>query len=265
MLKVYEHPLSPYAQKVKLALYEKKIPFEAILANPLNLEEGTAADFAASSPRLEVPSLVDGDVKIFDSTIILEYIEDKWPEPALRPVSPAARARGRMIEEMCDTYYEAITWGVAEIRFFGRASGAFADELQARASEQIAGANAWLERHLADKPYFDGDRLGLTDVCVQPFVGGAAGLGFAPASGSKLAAWAERMTQRDSVQRCAAAVMEIMSAAAGLEQISKILESGAFKREYRDHRLEWMLRSGGKQIVLDGMSRGNIRFAIQLS
>ena len=39
---------------------------------------------------------------------------------------------------------------------------------------------------------------------------------------------------------------------------------GLFVREYRDHRLEWMLRSGGRQVVLDGMDKRNIRFAIEL-
>ena len=50
MLKLYEHPLSPYAQKVKLALYEKGIGFEAVVPNFLG--GGVEAEFAASSPRL---------------------------------------------------------------------------------------------------------------------------------------------------------------------------------------------------------------------
>jgi glutathione S-transferase/RNA polymerase-associated protein len=41
------------------------------------------------------------------------------------------------------------------------------------------------------------------------------------------------------------------------------VEQGLFVREYRDHRLEWMLRSGGRQIVLDGMTKGNIRFSVE--
>src|SRR5206468_2797728 len=66
--------------------------------------------FAAANPRLEVPALVDGDTRVFDSTIILEYIEDRWPTPPLLPVAPAERARVRMLEELCDTYVEPISW-----------------------------------------------------------------------------------------------------------------------------------------------------------
>src|SRR5262245_41990158 len=134
MIKVYEHPLSPYAQKVKIALYEKGVPFEAVIPNLLG--GGADEGFTASSPRLEVPSLIDAETQVFDSTIILEYIEDKWPQPPLLPAAAAERARVRMLEELCDTYYEAINWGVAEIRVFGRASGELAERLLARAGAQ---------------------------------------------------------------------------------------------------------------------------------
>jgi glutathione S-transferase/RNA polymerase-associated protein len=48
------------------------------------------------------------------------------------------------------------------------------------------------------------------------------------------------------------------------EMIPQLVESGMFKREYRDHRLEWMLRSGGVDIVLEGMRKGNVRFSSEL-
>ncbi|WP_300556589.1 glutathione S-transferase family protein, partial [Maricaulis sp.] len=91
MITLYEHPLSPYAQKVKIALREKGVPFE--VAMPEGIGAGsTGGAFAEAAPRREVPALIDGDVSLFDSTIILEYIEDKWPEPSLFPADPAARA-----------------------------------------------------------------------------------------------------------------------------------------------------------------------------
>jgi len=47
--------------------------------------------------------------------------------------------------------------------------------------------------------------------------------------------------------------------------IPQLVESGLFKREYRDHRLEWMVRSGGVDIVLEGMRKGTIRFSTELT
>jgi len=258
MLHLFEHPLSPFAQKVKIALYEKNISFEASIPDMFGSPERTFLD---SSPRREVPALVDGDVSVFDSTISLEYLEEKWPAPALLPRSPAERARARMIEELCDTYFEAINWGIAEIRVFGRAKGELAETMIAAAGRQISGLHSWLGRQLGDRPYFGGDAFGWGDLSVQPYVAAAALSGFPPTSGSALAAWLARVAARPSVERTAAAALEALASFANL---GPIVESGLFVREYRDHRLEWMMRSGGAQVVLDGMARKNIRFAIEL-
>jgi len=257
MIVLHEHPLSPYAQKVKIALYEKRVTFETSLPD---IVSGDVGDFAALNPRLEVPTLVDDGFAVFDSTIILEYVEDRWPTPPLLPKNPADRARVRMIEDVCDTYYEAINWALMEIRAFGRASGALADRLVARAAEQTAGVNAWLERKLADQLYFNGQVFGWGDLAVVPAVGGAILNGNGPAAGSPLAAWFARVQERPSVARTLAAAQESLG---GFEMLPRLIQSGVFKREYRDHRLEWMMRSGGVEVVLEGMRQGNIRFSTE--
>jgi glutathione S-transferase len=259
MVKLFEHPLSPYVQKVKLALLEKGIPFETEIPDIL---AGGSAEFAATNPRLEIPALVDGDVKVFDSTIILEYLEDKWPSPAMLPSSPAERARVRMIEELCDTYYEAVNWAMYEIRVFKRATGDLAETLLARAGEQVAGINARLERELAGRQYFNGTAFGWGDLSVFPAVNAAAFNGFPPAASSALEGWLERVRVRPSAQKVMASAAESMT---GFDMLPQLIESGHFVREYRDHRLEWMMRSGGAQIVLDGMTKRNIRFSVELS
>ena len=143
MVNVYEHPLSPYAQKVKIALREKAVAFEVAMPGGLGAV-GAGAEFLAANPRAEVPVLVDGETAIFDSTIILEYIEDKWPNQAMLPPSPAERARVRMIEEVMDTHFEAINWGMGEINWFRRASGELAETLKSNAARQTQGLFSWL-------------------------------------------------------------------------------------------------------------------------
>jgi glutathione S-transferase/RNA polymerase-associated protein len=258
VITLYEHPLSPYAQKVKIFLLEKGIPFEA--KTPNIGVPGDQSDFATGNPRAEVPLLIDGATRVFDSTIICEYLEDKYPHKPLRPASAEERARVRMIEDTLDTIYEGVTWAVFEIEGWGRASGALRDSLLKRAAEQIASFNRWLERELGSRTWFNGDSFGWGDACAYPFVAGAAGQGNPPASGSKLAAWLARVMQRPSVQRCAADIAQVQTGM-GVEVLRQLVASGAFKREYRDHRLEWMLRSGGVSIVLEGMQKNNIRFS----
>lgn len=259
MVVLHEHPLSPYAQKVKIALGEKQVPFETRLPDILG---GNLEAFAAMNPRLEVPALVDGDTAVFDSTIILEYIEERWPEPRLLPATPAERARVRMLEELCDTYYEAINWACFEITVFQRATGDHADRLMARAHAQRAGINAYLDRALGGRTWFTGDAFGWGDLAVAPFVHAAAFTGAPPAAGSPLEAWLERVRSRPSVSGTFEAAQQSMG---GFEMLPHLIASGQFKREYRDHRLEWMMRSGGVEIVLEGMRKGNIRFSQELA
>ena len=153
---LYEHPLSSYAQKVKIALREKGLAFS--LETPETLGTGIASGpFGEANPRVEVPVLVDGEARIFDSTIILDYLEEKWLTPPLLPRDPAARAAARMVEDVCDTHYEAINWGLGEIRWFGRAEGALADTLRVAAASQTAQLQDWLVKRLGKRDWFTGE------------------------------------------------------------------------------------------------------------
>lgn len=253
---VYEHPLSPYAQKVKISLWEKGVPFEARL--PEGIGTGaTAGGFAKANPRGEVPALIHGDVEIFDSTIILEYIEYVWPEPAMLPKSAAERARVRMIEDVMDTQFEAITWGLGELNFFRRAEGTLKEAMEAKARQQAEAFFGVLEGYLGQREWFNGDRFGWGDLSVVPYLNGAAGFDIKPAAGSRLAAWHARANARESVAR---AQSESVASITGMNQVDQAVKAGLFKRQYRDHRLEWMMKTGGLDIVLGGLKAGNIRF-----
>ncbi len=253
---LYDHPLSPYARKVRIALREKGVPFELKLPGGLGAG-GAAGEFVDANPRAEVPALIDGEARIFDSTIILEYIEDNWPTPPLLPHGAAERARVRMIEEVMDTHYEAINWAMGEINWFRRAEGAAAEALKATAERQTQGFFSWLERQLGNRDWFNGASFGWGDLCVVPYVAASASMGFRPAEGSALAAWLGRTLQRPSVRQTIDEALAFNREASG---VAEAVASGAFKREYRDHRLEWMMKSGGVEIVLKGLEAGNIRF-----
>src|ERR1700676_3928104 len=141
-----QHPLSPYAQKVRIALREKGQSFEARL--PARPTSGQSSDETAVTPRLEFPVFIHGNMRIFDSTIILQYIEDVFPDPPLLPLEPAERARARMIEDICDTHYEAINWGLSEVRSFGRGGASLGPKLREKGVEQIRHIQSWLSQQL---------------------------------------------------------------------------------------------------------------------
>jgi glutathione S-transferase/RNA polymerase-associated protein len=257
MLKLYEHPLSAYAMKVKIALNEKGIEYETAI--PDGMSTGTAGgEFADANPRAEVPTLVDGDFRVFDSTVILEYLEEKWPSAPLLPKAPVDRARVRMIEDVMDTQYEQNNWGTFEVLRYKRASGALADKLLAYGKQNIEQLQAWLGRALGDRPWFNGDAFGWGDLAVIPYLNRSAGYGYLPPKGSTLSGWFERVNQRDSVARVKA---QMQAAIDKMPDLSQMLASGQIVRQYRDHRLEWMIASGGLAVVVEGLEKGTIRFS----
>lgn len=254
MLTLYEVAISPYVQKVKIALREKSIPF-ALESAELGVAD---SPLASVNPRCEVPTLVDGDVRVFDSTIILEYIEDRWPEPPLLPKDPGQRARVRAIEEVCDTEFDAINHGLTEVVLFGRAGDELAESMRGRAKADTSSMLAFLGRELGDREFFDGDRFGRADIAVLPHLNNAVVLGNGPLAGSPLDGWRKRVNGRASVVQTLA---EAKAALALLKAAVSAIAEGRAARLYRDHRLEWLMRAGGLPIVMDGLARKTIRFS----
>lgn len=253
---LFDHPVSSYAQKVRIALREKDIPFDFKTPDGLGTGQDNEA-FLNANPRLEVPALVDGDFKIFDSTVILQYIEDKYPERPLLPTGAKGRAHARMIEDVCDTQFEAINWGYSEIVYQKRASGELADKLVEEIRHQSSQVQAWLEAKLGDTPYFNGDSFGYADACVAPMLNRSVLTGNGPAAGSPLQKWHERIQERPSIKTTFEEVTEGMKRMANL---GDYFQKEGRSREYRDHRLEWMIKSGGIDVIVAGLKNKTIRF-----
>ena len=256
MLHLLDHPVSSYAQKVKIALREKDIPFRAEL--PEDFGTGRAdGPLGQASPRAEVPVLIDGDMRIFESTVILEYIEERWSEPPLLPRDLALRAQARITEDVCDCQYEAVNWGYAEVLWYGRAAGALADRLRAEAARQTALLQDWLVARLGGSEWFGGAAFGWADAAAAPMVNRSVHYGLGPASGGALAEWHRRLCARPSV---AATFAEFEAGVVRVRASPDLYRTGGRRREYRDHRLEWMIKSGGIDVVLEGLRADNVRF-----
>lgn len=101
-MKLYSMPLSPYSARVRGAVYAKNLPVE-IVAPPADWR--TSLDYRALNPFVRVPVLVlDDGTTIPESGVIVEYLEDAFPEPSLRPHSPKELARVRLITQVADLY-----------------------------------------------------------------------------------------------------------------------------------------------------------------
>jgi glutathione S-transferase len=103
-MKLYSGPLSLYARKVEIALHEKGLAYQRVMV-PFNQQVGYSPrnpEVLASNPKGQVPVLVDDDLTLYDSTVILEYLGDAYPAPPLLPDLPKARAMCRQLELFAD-------------------------------------------------------------------------------------------------------------------------------------------------------------------
>jgi glutathione S-transferase len=99
-MKLYSAPLSLFSRKVEIALREKAITFEREMV-PFSQTRGYEPRhpaILAVNPKRQVPVLIDGDLALFDSTLIFEYLEDLRPSPPLYPADVRMRARCRLLE-----------------------------------------------------------------------------------------------------------------------------------------------------------------------
>lgn len=261
---LYDHPVSSYAQKVRMALRHKNLPFDK--ETPQNLGAGGPdAAFSSANIRMEVPALIDGDFKVFESSAILLYLEDKFTDeshPTLfpEPSTPQNKAEARMIESIMDTHYEAINWALGEIFAFKRAEGDEAERLKAAAAEQTYQIQDWLVTKLGDKPFFAGQSIGYADFAVAPILNRSVIAGNGPKEGSPLQLWHKRVSEVPCIAETFKEVAEAIPKMAAMGG-SAFQKGSGRRREYRDHRLEFMIKNGAIDIVQKGLADDNIRFS----
>jgi glutathione S-transferase len=96
-----------FGAKAEIAAHEKGLEFELVMVpfEMKTLYQPKHPEVLRINPKRQVPVLVDGDLEIFDSTQIFEYLETIRPEPALWPADPKERARARLLEHKSDEVY----------------------------------------------------------------------------------------------------------------------------------------------------------------
>ena len=151
--------LSPYALSVFVALREKALPFEMLTVD-LDAGAHRAAQFAKASITQRVPTLIDGDFALSESSAIDEYLEDAYPATPLYPSDTRARARARQVQawlrsDLMPIRQERST----EVVFYGPVKRPLSAEARASAARLFAGAGELLG---SDGTLFD--RWSIVDV-----------------------------------------------------------------------------------------------------
>lgn len=153
-LKLVSHLLCPYAQRVRIVLAEKSIEHEIEIIDLANPPDW----FLKISPRGKVPLLQVGEVVLFESAVIAEYL-DELQAPSLHPADPLQRARSRAWIEFASSQLDVVA------RLYSRPDRAgFYREVAV-----LQQGLARLERALGAGPYFNGARFSLVDAAFAPF------------------------------------------------------------------------------------------------
>ncbi len=189
-LKLISHKLCPYVQRAVIALTEKGIPFERI-----DIDLASKPDwFLKISPLGKTPVLVVGDKAIFESAVILEYLEETQPNP-LHPADALARAEHR-------GWIEFGSAVLNDIAGFYAAK----DEATFKAKAvQLEQRFARLEARIIAAPWFDGEKFSLVDAVFGPVFryfdtfDGIADFGIFSGK-PKLAQWRKSLAARPSVR-----------------------------------------------------------------
>jgi len=197
MIKLYDHPDCPFAQKVRVVLAEKELEYEKVFVD-LRAGEQRAPEFLKLNPYGKVPVLIDDDLVVYDSTIINEYLEDEYPAPSLMPEDSAGRARARMWEDFCDNSFLPVTTLV--LTELGKPEAERDGERLKRYQAEVSRALARVEGQLEGKEYLIGE-FSLADVAFAPrvLVLPQMGIDLDPRL-QRVAAWIDRLRQRASVQ-----------------------------------------------------------------
>lgn len=214
MLKFYYSRLSINARRVWVTLLEKKLEFEPILLK-LNGDQFQPS-FLELNPFHHIPVLVDGDLKIFESLAILDYLEAKFPDPSFIAVKAEDIAKMRMIELVTVNELPPISIVLMKQML----DVAVEEQKIKQARESMATVLQYFEDSLGEEhAYFIAEKLTYSDIVAGTAVAAIPRLGISLEPYPKVTQWLENLNQRSSWQQTAVSSAEIEKSKAIMKAI----------------------------------------------
>ncbi|MCD8525444.1 MAG: glutathione S-transferase N-terminal domain-containing protein [Gammaproteobacteria bacterium] len=177
-----------YGHQVKIVLAEKGVSAEHVFVSSDDAPEV----LAELNPYGTFPTLVDRDLVLFNASIILEYLDERFPHPPLLPIYPVARARARLMMYRIEREW----YRPANILL----SGASSSEDLAQAREDLLQSLLGVAKTFDESPYFLNDEFSLIDCVVAPllFRLGRMKISFPAGKAKSIEAYMDRIFNRDS-------------------------------------------------------------------
>lgn len=183
MMTLYSGTTCPFSQRCRIVLFEKGMDFQVIDVDLQNKAE----DLAAINPYNQVPVLVERELVLFESNIINEYIDERFPHPQLMPADPVMRARARLF------LYRFEQELFAHLAPINSGNQKAADKARAIIRDNLT----QLVPIFAKQKYMLGDEFSMLDVAIAPLLWRLDHLGIElPKQAAPLLKYAERIFSR---------------------------------------------------------------------
>jgi len=184
---LYSNPHSAYSHRVRLVLMEKNITVDIDDADPGTLPE----DVIDLNPYGTLPTLIDRDLVLYESRIVMEYLDERFPHPPLLPVDPVSRATTRL-------YLWRIDYDWYRLMNIILAEGKDATKARKQLKERLV---TW-SSIFSGKPFFMSDEYTLVDCSIAPLLWRLPQLKIElPSQASAITDYADRLFARDGFQQ----------------------------------------------------------------
>jgi RNA polymerase-associated protein len=155
---LFSAPDEPASHRTRIVLAEKDVEIEVVSVTPGRFPD----DLLDLNPDHTLPTLVDRDLVLYDSRIIIEYLDERFPHPPLMPVDPVSRAQFRLALHRIERDW----YGLAAKLDKEGPQGADAPRLRSELSDLILQTADFVR----NKPYFMSDEISLVDVTIAPLL-----------------------------------------------------------------------------------------------
>jgi glutathione S-transferase len=194
---LYDAVPSSNSDRVKIALHEKGLPYERVTLN-LAKKDQKRPEFLKLNPYGKVPVIDEDGQVLFESCIINEYLDEKYPNPPLTPKDPYLRGRGRVLVDYALNYVHEPYWALRGemLKPEAERNAAVVDQKRQSLRELLR----YLEDALADKNYFLGE-FSLADIAIVPrFLRMETYVALPATTLPRLGDWLKRVKDRPSVR-----------------------------------------------------------------
>jgi stringent starvation protein A len=154
----FSDPRDHYSHRVRMVLAEKGVTVDIVDVDPDNKPE----DLAEINPYNSVPTLLDRDLVLYESAVIMEYLDERFPHPPLLPVYPVARAQSRLLIHRIEKDWSHRV----DLLMVGKGR----ETVLTRARTELRESIISVAPVFAEKPFFMSDEFTLVDCCVTPIL-----------------------------------------------------------------------------------------------